>query len=49
LGALYIPSPFGQKYRGGLVRDGERLSYISKGLGLFLSPFGSIVQQMSAS
>ena len=38
MGAFYIPSPFGQKYREGLVRDGERLTYISKGLGLFFVP-----------
>jgi len=37
-GALYIPSPFGQKYRTGLVRDGERQTYISRGLGLFFVP-----------
>jgi hypothetical protein len=36
--ALYIPSPFGQKYRDGLVRDGERQTYISRGLGLFFVP-----------
>jgi len=38
VGALYIPSPFGQKYRDGLVRDGERQTYISRGLGLFFVP-----------
>ena len=38
MGALYIPSPFGQKYREGLVRDGERQTYISRGLGLFFVP-----------
>lgn len=38
MGALYIPSPFGQKYRYGLVRDGERQTYISRGLGLFFVP-----------
>jgi len=37
-GALYMPSPFGQKYRVGLVRDGERQTYISRGLGLFFVP-----------
>jgi uncharacterized protein len=31
-------SPFGQKYRSGLVRDGERQSYISSGLGAYLAP-----------
>ena len=38
IGALYIPSPFGQKYRASLVRDGERQTYISRGLGLFFVP-----------
>ena len=38
MGALYIPSPYGQKYRAGLVRDGERQTYISRGLGLFFVP-----------
>jgi predicted MPP superfamily phosphohydrolase len=37
-GALYIPSPFGQKYLAGLVRDGKRQTYISRGLGLFFVP-----------
>jgi len=38
LGAPYLPSPFGQKYRDGLVRDGERQTYVSRGLGLFFVP-----------
>jgi uncharacterized protein len=38
LGALYIPSPFGQKYLHGLVEDGSRQTYISRGLGLFFVP-----------
>ncbi|MFC1838725.1 metallophosphoesterase [Thermodesulfobacteriota bacterium] len=38
IGALYIPSPFGQKYRAGLVRDKERKTYVSRGLGLFFVP-----------
>lgn len=38
IGALYIPSPFGQKYLAGLVRDQERQTYISRGLGLFFIP-----------
>lgn len=38
LGALYVPSPFGQKYLSGLVQDGERQTYISRGLGLFFVP-----------
>jgi hypothetical protein len=38
LGFPYLLSPFGQKYRAGLVRDGERQSYISRGLGAYLAP-----------
>jgi predicted MPP superfamily phosphohydrolase len=38
VGAPYLPSPFGQKYRAGLVRDGERQTYVSRGLGLFFAP-----------
>lgn len=38
LGALYIPSSFGQKYRIGLVKDGLRQTYVSAGLGLFFVP-----------
>ena len=37
-GAPYLPSPFGQKYRAGLVKDGERKTYVSRGLGLFFVP-----------
>ena len=38
VGAPYLPSPFGQKYRAGLVRDGERQTFVSRGLGLFFVP-----------
>lgn len=38
LGTPYLPSPFGQKYRTGLVRDGERQTYVSSGLGVFFAP-----------
>jgi len=38
IGALYLPSPFGQKYRCGLVQDGSRQTYVSRGLGLFFVP-----------
>jgi predicted MPP superfamily phosphohydrolase len=38
LGAPYLPSPFGQKYRAGLVTDGNRKTYVSRGLGLFFVP-----------
>lgn len=39
IGAPYLPSPFGQQYRAGLVRDGARQTYVSRGLGLFFVPF----------
>ena len=38
LGAPYLPSPFGQKYRCGLVSDGKRQTYVSRGLGTFFLP-----------
>jgi hypothetical protein len=38
VGFPYLLSPFGQKYRSGLVRDGHRVSYISCGLGAYLAP-----------
>jgi len=38
LGTPYLPSPFGQKYRSGLVRDGDRYTYVSRGLGVFFAP-----------
>lgn len=38
VGALYIPSPFGQKYLAGLIRDQKRQTYVSRGLGLFFVP-----------
>jgi len=38
VGAPYLPSPFGQKYRAGLVRDGNRQTWVSRGLGLFFVP-----------
>jgi len=38
VGFPYLLSPFGQKYRSGVVRDGQRVSYISCGLGAYLAP-----------
>lgn len=38
MGAPYLPSPFGQKYRAGLVKDGNRKTWVSRGLGLFFVP-----------
>jgi uncharacterized protein len=38
VGVPHLLSPFGQKYRSGLVRDGDRQSYISCGLGAYLAP-----------
>ncbi|MEE9615160.1 MAG: metallophosphoesterase [Thermodesulfobacteriota bacterium] len=37
-GAPFIPSNSGQKYRAGLVRDGERQTYITRGVGNLLAP-----------
>lgn len=38
LGQPVLPSKFGQKYRMGLVRDGDRQTYISRGVGCLLAP-----------
>lgn len=38
LGQPVLPSKFGQKYRAGLVRDGDRQTYISRGVGCLLAP-----------
>lgn len=38
LGQPVIPSKFGQKYRAGLVFDGDRQTYISRGVGCLLAP-----------
>lgn len=38
LGQPVMPSKFGQKYRVGLVRDGDRQTYISRGVGCLLAP-----------
>jgi len=38
LGQPVMPSKFGQKYRAGLVRDGARQTYISRGIGCLLAP-----------
>jgi len=38
IGQPVMPSKFGQKYRMGLVRDGERQTYISRGVGCLLAP-----------
>lgn len=38
LGQPVMPSRFGQKYREGLVRDGDRQTYISRGVGCLLVP-----------
>ena len=38
LGQPVMPSRFGQKYRAGLVRDGDRQTYISRGVGCLLAP-----------
>ena len=38
VGQPVIPSKFGQKYRVGLVSDGDRQTYISRGVGSLLVP-----------
>ncbi len=38
IGMPFIPSPFGQKYRAGLVRDGKRQTYVTRGVGHLLAP-----------
>lgn len=38
VGQPVIPSKFGQKYRAGLVRDGDRQTYVSRGVGCLLVP-----------
>ncbi len=38
LGAPYLPSKFGSKYSMGLVRDGKRQTYVSRGIGNLLIP-----------
>lgn len=38
VGQPIMPSKFGQKYRVGLVRDGERQTFISRGVGHLLAP-----------
>lgn len=38
LGQPVMPSKFGQKYREGLVRDGDRQTYTSRGVGSLLAP-----------
>ena len=38
IGQPVMPSRFGQKYRAGLVRDGARQTYISRGIGHLLAP-----------
>lgn len=38
LGQPVMPSKFGQKYRVGLVQDGERQTFVSRGVGHLLAP-----------
>ena len=38
IGCPVVPSKFGQKYIAGLVRDGERQTYITRGVGHLLAP-----------
>lgn len=38
IGQPVMPSRSGQKYRAGLVRDGDRQTYITRGVGCLLAP-----------
>ncbi|KWT93563.1 metallophosphoesterase [Candidatus Magnetominusculus xianensis] len=38
VGAPFIPSPYGQKYRTGLVNDGSRMTCITNGVGISILP-----------
>lgn len=38
LGPPYVPSQFGFRYLAGLVREGDRQLYVSRGLGLITAP-----------
>jgi len=38
IGMPFMPSPFGQKYREGLIRDGGRQTYITRGIGHLVAP-----------
>lgn len=38
VGAPYLPSKYGQKYKAGLVRDGLRQTYITRGVGTLIMP-----------
>ncbi|MDH5509239.1 MAG: metallophosphoesterase [Nitrospinota bacterium] len=38
IGCPVVPSKFGQKYISGLVRDGERQTYITRGVGHLMAP-----------
>lgn len=38
IGAPQVPSRYGQKYRAGLIRDGERQTYVTRGVGHVLAP-----------
>ncbi len=38
IGMPFLPSQFGQKYMAGLVRDGKRYTYITRGVGYLMAP-----------
>ena len=38
IGMPFMPSPFGQKYREGLIRDGGRQTIITRGIGHLVAP-----------
>lgn len=37
-GAAIVPSIYGQKYREGMVTDGKRVTYVSRGVGHLIAP-----------
>jgi predicted MPP superfamily phosphohydrolase len=38
IGMPFMPSPFGQKYREGLIRDRDQQTYITRGVGHLVAP-----------
>lgn len=38
IGMPFLPSPFGQKYRQGLIRDSNRQTYVTRGIGHLVAP-----------
>ncbi len=38
VGAPYLPTKFGEKYRAGLASDGDRITYVTRGVGVLVAP-----------